>query len=79
MEPNNLLADAKLIANKKVVGPECVAIGQDGLLYTGIKNGQIVRVNPETDSVETVIQIGDADEEFCRNYLVFHYLLALFC
>ena len=61
-----------------MVGSECVAVGQDGLLYTGTKNGQIVRVNSETDAVETVIQIGDEDLEFCRNYLIFYCVVVSF-
>lgn len=79
MEPNNHLTNAKYIAHKKVVGPECAAFGQDGLLYTGTKNGQIVRVNPETDAVQTVVQIGDEDLEFCRKYLLFYCVPVSIC
>lgn len=67
LEPNNLLSNAKWIAHKKVIGPECVAFGKDGLMYTGIKNGQIVRINLDTDTVETVIQIGGGDIKFCQD------------
>ena len=65
MEPNNLLANAKLVGQKRLLGPECLALGPDGLLYTGTKNGQIVRVDPEKDTVEMVVQIGDGSPEFC--------------
>ena len=44
--PNQLLARAKLIEIEGA-GPEGIAIGADGLIYTGLDDGRIIRVNAD--------------------------------
>ncbi|WP_336367414.1 SMP-30/gluconolactonase/LRE family protein [Marinobacter sp. C2H3] len=47
LAPNERLQDADLLARGQVNGPEDVAIGADGLLYTGTADGRIVRIYPD--------------------------------
>lgn len=56
---NDLLQKAKYIAHKKMRGPECIEFSKDGEMYTGVMSGQIVRIDVATNSVETIVQIGD--------------------
>ncbi len=39
-------------------GPEAVAVGPDGWLYTGLQDGRVVRLRPGGAPVETFIQTG---------------------
>jgi hypothetical protein len=40
-------------------GPEAVALGPDGFLYTGLQDGRIVRFRPDGEGgVELVVQTG---------------------
>lgn len=39
-------------------GPEDVALGPDGLLYTGLESGEIVRLRPDGSGLETVANTG---------------------
>ncbi len=53
---NNLLAGAKLYPLTGSHGPEDTAIGPDGLVYTGLADGSIVRFSPDNGStMETII------------------------
>ncbi len=66
LAPNNLLSNAKYIGHKKLRGPETIVFHKDGSMYTGLVNGQIVRVEPDTDIVHKVVQIGDEkDQALC--------------
>ena len=42
LEPNSLLQKASFLGLGKVSGPETLAISQDGLIYTGLVNGDVV-------------------------------------
>jgi hypothetical protein len=39
-------------------GPESVAIGPDGRIYTGLQNGRVVRMLADGSGVETFVQTG---------------------
>ena len=39
-------------------GPESVAIGPDGRLYTGLQDGRVVRMLADGSGVETFVQTG---------------------
>ena len=51
--PNTLLtgADSLLVPGE---GPEDLALGPDGKLYTGLLDGRIIRIDPAGDAIETV-------------------------
>lgn len=68
LETNDLLEKAKYIAHKKIKGPECIAISNDGSIYTGLVNGKIVRVNVASDSLTEIVQIGhETNKEICND------------
>jgi len=39
-------------------GPESVALGSDGLLYTGLQDGRVVRMRPDGSGAETFVETG---------------------
>ncbi|WXL27831.1 SMP-30/gluconolactonase/LRE family protein [Ectopseudomonas mendocina] len=47
LEPNDTLMKAELIAKGQIEGPEDTAVDTDGRLYTGLHNGQIVRIGAD--------------------------------
>lgn len=56
---NNYLSEARLYPFNGGHGPEDTALGPDGLIYTGLDDGSIVRFSPENSSaVETIINTG---------------------
>lgn len=84
--PNNALSEADRIANGLVHGPEDTAMGFDGLLYTGLEDGRIVRFDPARplETFEEVANTGGRPlglEWHPDNYLViadaFRGLLAM--
>lgn len=54
---NDLLKDAQVFGTYNLLQPESIAPGPDGLLYTGMNTGEIVRFDPEkmqvTESPQT--------------------------
>ena len=59
---NDDLARASLLPvgmGKDAIAPETVVVGpRDGLLYTGLANGSIVRLDPRTARVQRVAEVG---------------------
>jgi len=56
---NNMLSQAKLYSLAGGHGPEDTALGPDGLIYTGLADGSIVRFSPENgEAVETIVNTG---------------------
>jgi sugar lactone lactonase YvrE len=56
---NNFLSEAKLYPLAGGYGPEDTAIGPDGLVYTGLDDGSIIRFSPDNDStIEKLINTG---------------------
>lgn len=79
LQSNSKLQDAVYIAHKKIRGPETVVFSQNGSLYTGLLNGQVVRIDLETDDIFKVAQIGDeTDLEFCSTYLFVNFYFFIF-
>jgi sugar lactone lactonase YvrE len=57
--PNDALADVELLLEGVGTGPEDVARGPDGRLYTGYGDGRIVRFPPDRPSaIETFVHTG---------------------
>lgn len=57
-ERNNVLAAATLLGDGLSVGPEDVTMGPDGLLYTGLADGRIVRLGPDGSGAEDFVDTG---------------------
>ncbi len=56
---SDALAATKRLPLGGGVGPETVALGPDGLLYTGLRDGRIVRLRPDgTGEAETFVDTG---------------------
>lgn len=53
-EQNDALSQARPILRGVGVGPEDIAIGPDGWMYTGFRDGRIVRLNAEGQHEEFV-------------------------
>ena len=54
---------ANYLAKGKIRGPETILIIND-TIYTGLLNGQIVRINKD-DSVQKVVQVGQQNKDIC--------------
>ncbi len=55
---NSRLAGLKMIPLGKEVGPEHIAIGPDGKLYTTVLSGNILRMNPDGGALEVFVNTG---------------------
>ena len=55
---NRRLAHLRRIDLNGAVGPEHIAFGPDGKLYTGVASGDILRMNPDGSSIERVVNTG---------------------
>lgn len=56
---NNMLSQARLYSLAGGHGPEDTTLGPDGLIYTGLADGSVVRFSPDNgDSVETIVNTG---------------------
>lgn len=66
LAPNQKLAKAVYLAKGKVSGPETLEVSKDGLIYTGLSNGEVVSVDLE-GNVKKIALIGDLkDESICK-------------
>jgi len=55
---NERLSALRPISIAPEIGPEHIAFGPDGKLYTGTLSGAILRMNPDGTGVETVVNTG---------------------
>ena len=55
---NNRLAQLQSIDLQGEVGPEHIAIGPDGKLYTGVASGNILRLNADGSGLEVFVNTG---------------------
>jgi YD repeat-containing protein len=55
---NTKLANLKMISLGTEVGPEHIAIGKDGKLYTTVASGNILRMNPDGSAQEVFVNTG---------------------
>ncbi len=56
--PNQRLAGLRMIDLKGEIGPEHIALGQDGKLYTTVASGNILRMNPDGSGQEVFANTG---------------------
>ena len=56
--PNQRLAQLNIIDLKGEVGPEHIAFGKDGKLYTTVLSGNILRMNPDGSGQEVFANTG---------------------
>ena len=56
--PNQRLANLQMIDLRGEVGPEHIAIGKDGKLYTTVLSGNILRMNPDGSGQEVFANTG---------------------
>ena len=69
LEKNDLLEKASYVGYGKLVGPETIVFTSNGSMYTGLMNGQIVRVEPDKTFYK-VAQFGDeTNETICSFFL----------
>src|SRR5262249_7675423 len=57
-QPNNLLSRTEWLAKGIATGPEAIAIDSAGRVYTGTRDGRVLRLSHEGDSVETLVNTG---------------------
>jgi len=55
---NTKLANLKMISIGTETGPEHIAIGKDGKLYTTVASGNILRMNPDGSAREVFVNTG---------------------
>jgi YD repeat-containing protein len=55
---NTKLANLNIISLGKEEGPEHIAIGRDGKLYTTVASGNILRMNPDGSAQEVFVNTG---------------------
>lgn len=79
MAPNNKLEKATYLAKGKIVGPETIEINKDGLIYTGLANGEVVSVDL-AGNVKKIAIIGNLkDESICSKLTIMCYCLFINC
>ena len=55
---NDRLAAARMVSVAPEIGPEHIAFGPDGKLYTGVLSGAVLRMDPDGTSVEQIVDTG---------------------
>ena len=55
---NERLAAARPVSVAPEIGPEHVEFGPDGMLYTGVLSGAVLRMNPDGTDAATVVNTG---------------------
>lgn len=55
---NERLAAALPVSVAPEIGPEHIEFGPDGMLYTGVLSGAVLRMNPDGTHIETVVNTG---------------------
>lgn len=58
LPPNERLANVEMVTMQGVAGPEDVAVGPDGVVYAGMVDGEIVRVDPQTGVHQVLVNTG---------------------
>lgn len=69
LKKNEKLKKAQRIQQGVLVGPETIEFNQDGFFYTGLLNGQVVKVDSKnTSNIELIAQMGTFDFGDCGCY-----------
>ena len=61
---NTKLANLKMISLGKEEGPEHIAIGKDGKIYTTVASGNILLMNPDGSGQEVFVNTGGTSAGF---------------
>ena len=70
LSPNLKLSNANYISHKKLIGPESIVFTKEGLMFTGLNNGYIVRINKD-ENVVKIVQMGEeTDETKCGLFII---------
>jgi hypothetical protein len=67
LKPNTLLQNAKYIGKSKISGAESLVFDKDGNIYTGLTNGQIVKIDKnDRNSIKVIAHMGEeTNEKIC--------------
>ncbi len=57
LRENTALQNVSFFSLGDARGPEDIAIGADGYLYTGVEDGRILKINPDSGAMETIAQL----------------------
>lgn len=69
LKQNEKLKKAKRIQQGVLVGPETIEFDKQGFFYTGLLNGQVVKVDSKnTSNIELIAQMGTLDFKDCGFY-----------
>jgi hypothetical protein len=81
---NTKLSNLKRISLGTEEGPEHIAIGKDGKLYTTVASGNILRMNPDGSAQEAFVNTGGRvlgfdferiTSDFALTYFLFHFII----
>ncbi len=60
LEPNTRLQSAHYIGHKRLIGPESIVFDSEGNMYTGLTNGQIVKIDKnDRSNIQVVARMGE--------------------
>lgn len=58
LELNYKLSIANYLAKGLIIGPETLAISDQGIIYTGLMNGDIISISP-SGNIQKIVRLGD--------------------
>jgi hypothetical protein len=72
LKPNTLLQNAKYIGHKRLIGPESIVFDKEGNIYTGLANGQIVKIDKnDRNNIKVIAYMGEeTNEKICGIILI---------
>jgi hypothetical protein len=71
--------NVRRIGEKKLHGPETIVFTPEGVMYTGLLNGQIARIGLD-GSIEKIVQMGEeTNETLCSELSLKHRSLLFSC
>ena len=60
LTPNTKLVKTRLLGENKIQGPEGIAIDKNGYIYTGTRDGNVLRIDPRTYPADnSLVKIGN--------------------
>lgn len=62
LSPNTRLRSAQQLLKSRIVGPESIAVGADGVFYTGLANGKVISVKGKV-----ITEIGHTGHPSCNS------------
>ncbi|RNA35311.1 adipocyte plasma membrane-associated [Brachionus plicatilis] len=68
LKPNEKLTKAERVQEGVLVGPETIEFDKDGFFYTGLVNGQVVKVDSKnTSNIQLIAQMGSLGYQYCKS------------